>query len=152
MKITITRRVTEEVEVGSIYLKIPVEYEEEDIPNDFPFRTGDVWDISFTPDGQIIGWAEEHEEWFAKNQGNENMEGLVFNFQMKVCDAGHYEVRDSKGVALLVISDDYVPHSLIPGEFGDYVELDISSTGEILNLNMDIEEAFRRAAEDEDDE
>lgn len=149
MKVTVTRRVTEEVEVGSIYLSIPVRYEEEDIPNDFPFRKGDMWAISFTPEGQIIGWTQEHEEWFAKNQDNSNMEGLVFNFQMKVCDTGRYEVRDPEGKALLVIEDDYVPHCLIPGHYGDYVELDINSTGKILNLDLDIQKAFDRNEDDE---
>lgn len=144
MKVTITRGFTEEIEIGSIYLKIPVYFEEEDIPKDFPFRKGDIWEISFTPEGQIIGWTQEHEQWFVQNQGNFDVEGLVFNLQMKVCDGGRYEVRDPEGKALLVIENDYVPHCLIPGMYGDYVQLDISSTGEILNLELDVQEAFDR--------
>ena len=89
------------------------------------------------------------EEWFAKNQDHEHVEGLVFNFHMKVCDEGRYEVRDTNGNALLVIENDYVPHSLIPGEYGDYVVLDISSTGEILNFKPDFKKAFAKRDDDE---
>jgi hypothetical protein len=68
---------------------------------------------------------------------------------MKVCDEGLYEVRDPSGKALLVIKGDYVPHCLIPGEYDDYVEMDISSTGTILNLDLKIQEAFDRTDDDE---
>jgi len=150
MKVKVTRRITEEIEIGSVYMRIPVRYEE-DIPNDFPFRKGNMWEISFTPEGQIIGWTKEHEDWFVKNQDNPNVEGLVFNFHMKVCDEGYYEVRDVHGKAFLTIKDRYVPHCLIPGSYGDYVELDINSTGEILNLELNFPEAFYQMADDNDE-
>jgi hypothetical protein len=35
---------------------------------------------------------------------------------------------------------DYVPHEIVPGEYGDYVELEINSDGAIDNWEVDADE------------
>ncbi len=50
---------------------------------------------------------------------------------MKVCDEGVYTLlSDGKEVAT---RDGYVPHGVVPGEYGDYVILNIASDGKITN-------------------
>jgi hypothetical protein len=134
-----------EVEPNSIYMKIPVFYDEKDIPNNFPFRTGGTQEISFTPNGQIIGWGEKREKRFAKNQNNQSIDSPIFDFCMKVCDDGYYEVRNPAGEAFLTFEGGYVPHSFIIGNSGDYIDLKISSNKKILNLSLNMDQAFKDA-------
>ncbi len=52
--------------------------------------------------------------------------------QMKVCDQGIYRLLQG-GKEVCSIVQDYVPNNLIPGEYGDYIDLDIGADGAILN-------------------
>ena len=45
-------KIEQEIEVSSILITVPVRYEEEDIPNDFPLRSGAGWAW-----GGAAGWA-----------------------------------------------------------------------------------------------
>ena len=46
---------------------------------------------------------------------------------MKVVDMGTYRAIVGEVV------EDYVPHGVIPGEYGDYVDFDIDENGVITN-------------------
>lgn len=127
---TVTRK--EQVEVSAIRITIPVRYEEEDIPNDFPFRNGDTWSATITMDGRIVNWSDEHKAWFAKNTLM-RMKGDYFLFHMKVCDTGQYELLAADGTVIVNVEDCYVPDGVIPGEYGDYVILHINADGKVLN-------------------
>lgn len=57
MKMTVLQPV--EIEVSHILIAVAVRYEEEDIPNDFPLRDGDMWRGKVEIDtGKIEGWPD----------------------------------------------------------------------------------------------
>ncbi len=104
-----------QIEVATIKMVLPVRYEEEDIPNDFPGRDGDVLTISVNADTGIIkGWPAGREE----------------SVHMKVVDGGCYYLYDDKGVEIAALEQEYVPRC-IPGEYGDYVIFTIGGDGKI---------------------
>jgi len=116
MKTTV--KVEKEVDIKFVKVEVAVRYDEEDIPNDFPFRKGDMWVASIDIDkGQVIGWPE----------------GIAGNLSMKVCDEGSYHLYDSEGNCIKSIEQDYVPNNLLPGKYGDYIDLHIESNGVISN-------------------
>ena len=121
MKITITRPV--EIEVTHIKLELPVRYEEEDMPNDFPLRVKDRWVATIDLEtGYIEGWPA----------------GKEGEFYMKVCDEGVYTLlaRAPDGIDREIVAElsgEYVPHGVVPGEYGDYVHLKINGHGIITN-------------------
>lgn len=51
----------------------------------------------------------------------------------KVVDSGCYYLYDQYNKDVLKIENDYVPNNLIPGEYGDYVDLKIDKNGYIIN-------------------
>lgn len=126
MKIKI--KVEKEIDVKYVEVTLPVNYEEEDMPNSFPMRHGGVWAAIINVDtGKISCWP----------QGKEG------NFYMKVCDGGAYELLDA-GMNTIAKIEDYVPNDLIPGEWGDYVNLKINKEGIITNWpeNPDLSQFF----------
>lgn len=115
MKATVMRPT--EIDVYAVRIAVAVRYEEEDIPNDFPLREGDVWRGTVELDtGRIIGWPA--------GRGGE--------MYMKVCDDGTYELL-GKDLQSIAIIEGYVPHGVVPGEYGDYINLEINSDGIITN-------------------
>jgi len=116
MKITVDR--PQEVDILAIQVNIAVRYDEEDIPNDFPGREGDMWNgIIHIESGKIKGWG-----------------GGKRTLAMKVCDQGSYRLLDCRGIAIAEIDNDYVP-SCIPGEYGDYIDFSILEDGTIERWN-----------------
>ena len=117
-----------EIEITHIEISVPVEYEEEDMPNDFPFRDGDTWKIRVNIDtGAIEGWPPER----------------PYDLHMKVIDGGTYTLFDNaKEVG--IIEENYVPHGVVPGEYGDYIILSINESGKITNWpkTIDLEGFF----------
>lgn len=90
--------------------------EDDDMPADAPLRKGNTWSCRIDlNEGQILGWP-----------------GGTLAFCEKVRDQGVYVLRDGATKQLAMI-EDYVPNSLLPGEYGDYLELNIDGTGKITN-------------------
>ena len=133
MKITI--QVPKEIEVTHIRIDVPVEYGEEDIPNDFPLRvklpqthprlTADRWVATVNIDtGKIEDWP---------------VDAGARELYMKVNDAGIYTLRtitkdNSPSVVGSVKREhEYVPHGVVPGDDGDYIHLKIAADGTITN-------------------
>lgn len=116
MKVTVTKPV--EIDVKTIRISAAVRYEEEDMPNDFPFRKGDVWDITVDVEtGKIKDWPE----------------GVEHDLHMKVCDCGSYWLYDANGQMVGWIDENYVPNGIVPGSYGDYIEMQIAADGTITN-------------------
>lgn len=116
MKIKVKREV--EIDIKSVIIDIPVRYGEEDIPNDFLLREGDRWKATIDIEtGQIHDWPQ----------------GKTGSFDMKVCDEGTYTLIDQEGNEVAKIDEDYVPNGLVPGSYGDYVELNINEYGIVTN-------------------
>ena len=115
MKVTIPT--TKEVNVKFITIEVAVRYNQEDIPNDAPMRKGDMWKASVDIEaGRVIDWP--------------TYEPLTLH--MKVCDEGLYKLFDQDWVELACI-DGYVPHGIVPGKYGDYIEMDIDEDGFVTN-------------------
>jgi len=131
MKATITQKV--EIEISTVDISVPVRFADEDMPYDFPHRVGNVWNITVDVDtGKIHDWPNR-----------------PARLAMKVCDEGIYILRDCSGKTLARRISDYVPHGLIPGEYGDYIVFDIDERGIITNWpkNPNVK-AFFQAQED----
>lgn len=116
MKTTVTRPA--EIEITHIHISLAIRYDEEDIPNDFPMRTGDMWNALVNIDtGEIEGWPT--------GQAGE----IEY---MKVCDEGTY-ILYCNGKEIAKRESEYVPNGVVPGEYGDYVTLKIDENGIITN-------------------
>lgn len=116
MKFTVQRPVT--LDVKYVRMSVDVRYDDEDMPYDFPFRVNDTWDVTIDIDtGQILDWPA----------------GVSHDVYMKVCDRGSYWLLAKDKTIIAKLEENYVPHGIIPGSYGDYIELDIAPTGKILN-------------------
>lgn len=107
------------VEVKTVRINVPNRYGDEDIPLDFPGlnSTGTMltmeWDIDT---GKIKDWPE----------------GRAEHMHLKVTDEGCYELLAPDG-STLMSRNNYVPHCVVPGEYGDYIIMDIGADGVIQN-------------------
>jgi hypothetical protein len=111
-------KVEKEVEIKYVKVQVAVRYEEEDIPNNFPLRNGDMWNAKIDIDrGVVIDWPN----------------GEKGNLEMKICDEGSYYLLDENDNVILKIEEDYVPNRLLPGSYGDYLKLHINENGVITN-------------------
>lgn len=107
-----------EENVTHIVLSCSVNYGEEEIPTDFPGRDGDMWHAKVNLDtGKIEGWPA----------------GRTANMHLTVKDCGIYTLLAENGREVAKLENDYVPHGIIPGQYGDTIELEIASDGSITN-------------------
>lgn len=118
--------VKQEVDIKTCEIKAKVRYWEdatingvEDTEGDLtPCREGDLWaPIIDVETGRILNWKQ----------------GVKASVHFKVCDCGSYYLKDAVGNVVLSIEGDYVPHGLVPGDYGDYIIMDISEDGIITN-------------------
>lgn len=102
-----------EIEISHLLVDVPVNYDEEDIPYDFPHRKEDRWRIKVNIDtGEIEGWPQ----------------GRAAKMDMKVTDGGTYTLLAPDGSVVAKIEEDYVPGSIGIGG-SDYIELEITEQG-----------------------
>lgn len=116
-------KVEKEVDIRTVLIDIAPRHigdsDDDDMPTDFPLLNADktAWVASVDIDtGAIAGWPT----------------GDKRTMHAKVCDAGIYKLIDSEGNEVASKSG-YVPNGVVPGSFGDYVELDIDESGIITN-------------------
>lgn len=119
---------TKEVDITHLQITLPINHGNEAIPDDFPLRTKtitnkrDIWKATIEVEtGKILEWPQGREEYM----------------YMKVVDGGVYKLIDWHGREVGSLVGDYVPHGLVPGEYGDYVELHINEKGIITNWPED---------------
>ena len=112
-----------EVEIKTVVIDLRPRYigdtDDDDMPTDFPLLSADKtqWVARVDIDTGIIeGWPA----------------GETRNMHVKVCDEGIYRLLDGDGTEVAMIAG-YVPHGVVPGSYGDYVELTIDETGRITN-------------------
>lgn len=90
-----------------------------------PCREGDLWcPIIDMDSGVIRNWPK----------------GTTASVHFKVCDGGSYFLKDADGNVVLSREDDYVPNELIPGSYGDYIEMQIDENGKIADWNPSLED------------
>jgi hypothetical protein len=130
-----TIKIEKEVDIRAVLINISPRHigdsGDDDMPTDFPLLNEQktAWVASVDIDtGAIAGWP----------QGNK------LNMHVKVCDAGTYKLIDGDGNIVAERINDYVPHGVVPGAYGDYVELEINENGIITNWpkHPDISEFF----------
>lgn len=126
-----------EYDVRFVKLDLPVDYDEEDMPNDFPFRNDDRWSVIVDADsGKILDWPQ----------------GFAYRLEMKVNDGGTYALLDEDKEEIASKEEDYVP-GWIPGEYGDYVDLDINKDGYIEHWKAYFEQSeIQESFDDRDDD
>jgi hypothetical protein len=131
MKATIT--IEKEVDVKTVIVKAHVRHWEDAIINGVedeegtltPCREGELWCPLIDIDtGVILNWTK----------------GVVASIHFKVCDSGSYFIKDADGIVVLSREDNYVPNSLIPGSFGDYIEMEIDENGKISDWNPSLDD------------
>lgn len=121
MKATV--KIEKEVEIRAVKIDIAPRHigdtEDDDMPTDFPLLSASktAWQAVVNIDtGQIAGWPI----------------GEVREMYVKVCDAGTYSLIEADGSTVATING-YVPNGVVPGEYGDYVDLKIDANGFITN-------------------
>ena len=124
MKVNI--KIEKEVDIKYCQLKVEPRYWEdttvdgvEDTEGDLiPCRDKDFWcPLIHIDTGVIVNWEI----------------GKTAKVHYKICDSGSYYLLDQYESIILSIEDDYVPNNLIPGEYGDYIIMDINESGTIIN-------------------
>lgn len=136
MKEVVKITVEKEVDIRIVLIDISPRYigdsDGDDMPTDFPLlnEAKTSWIASVNIDtGEISGWPK----------------GDKRNMHVKVCDAGTYSLIDVDGNTIASIVNNYVPNGVVPGSYGDYVEMDIDENGIITNWpkHPDVSEFFR---------
>lgn len=133
MKKKVTRKVTEEIEIKTVEIEIPLDEIEEHTPELKPVvqlfgktaarrrPTEDVWRVRVDIDtGKIEGWPESA--------------GKVDLF-CKPRDGGSYRLLSPDGKVVAALEQDYVPNGVVPGKDGDYLGFNIDAQGVITNWN-----------------
>lgn len=139
MKINLNKQV--ETNVSKILLDLPIRYGDENIPFDFPCRVKPSEDHYGDHDRLIlmvnIDTGEILNPEFPKDFS-------YYVSSLKVCDEGIYIIYDDKDQEIARI-EDYVPNDIVPGKYGDYVELNIKN-GFICNwyVKPDVSEFFKK--------
>jgi len=109
-----------EIEIKKVEIKLYIPYEE--LPQDLPFRKDEIWNpVIDVNEGRIVNWPENY----------------PISIFLKVRDSGCYYLIDENENVVSSIEDDYVPNELLPGKYGDYLELNIGPDGKILNWKKD---------------
>lgn len=131
MKATVM--IKKEIEFKTVLIDIQPRHvgdsDDDDVPTSMPMLQGDNWTARVDIDtGVIRGWPQ----------------GKEARLQAKVCDQGSYYLYDEDGEEVARIEDNYIPNSLIPGKYGDYIDLKINADGVITNWpkNPSVSEFF----------
>lgn len=131
----IKRVIREEIDAEFVWLRVDVRYDEEDMPNGFPGRTGDSWCVRIgLDDGRLCLY-----------DGKPFPADVTCDLHMKVCDAGAYCLTGETGIQLCGHREDYVPGFFPGNHYGDYLILDIAE-GRVRNWKKpkasDVQAAF----------
>ncbi len=111
-------KATLNIEVSKVAVTLPVVNGTTDIPADFPLRIGSMWQAVIDIDtGKIDGWPE--------GAGKRCL-------YLKVDDYGIYTLLSPDGITEARMIGP-VPHGLIPGASGTFVDLVIEADGTITN-------------------
>ena len=116
MKVTVYKPV--ELEIHTVRIEVELH---DDLSESLPkhlFNDDGELDLLIEVDtGKVVSW-----------QGSEPV-----NIHDKVWDHGVYTLFGSDGLEVVKIDNYYVPNKLIPGDYGDYINLEINSDGFVTN-------------------
>jgi hypothetical protein len=120
MEIEVTEKVTRKINVKYMHILVPGD--DEEFPEDFPFLNEDG-DLSLMIDldtGKI----------------DDQPPGREVKVFCKPVDSGTYTLFDADKKRVTVLSD-YVPNRVIPGSYGDYIEMAVRADGTIKDWPKD---------------
>lgn len=108
--------------ISHVKVTIPIKYGDEDVGYTFPLRKGNTWEATINLKTHKI------EEWPKDKDGH-------YLLSAKVVNEGLYQLITSDGCAIGCNNpcNGYVPHNLIPGEYGGYISLYIVG-GVVTNM------------------
>ncbi len=69
-----------------------------------------------------------------------------YDIYVKVVDRGVYSLIDAKGSVVAELDREYVPHGIVPGQYGDYIKLKIHGGKSIITnwpKKPDVSEFFK---------
>lgn len=114
MQITAMKPTT--MNAAAIRLTIPIRYDNDEVAEDFPGRSGKSITLTIDLDTKKVrDWPKGREE----------------SIYLKVCDEGSYWLLDESGEIIASIEEYYAPNPSVPGDYGDYVSLDVGADGTI---------------------
>lgn len=123
MKLTVKQPV--EIEVDAVRVVVPVRYDEEDISNSFPLRSGKLWAATIDlATGKIREWP--------KDAGAQSL-------NIKVVDEGCYYLMSGEKV-VASREQDYVPEFFPGDHYGDYICFEIGADGVIEDWDAEVDE------------
>ena len=107
--------------IATITISFPIG-ELDEITADTPMRDGKHWRAQIdVATKSIKGWPV----------------GTPFNFTAWPVDSGSYQLLNEKGEVIAECVENYVPNHLLPGEWGEYLQLEIDEYGTITNWLKD---------------
>jgi len=110
------------VEYDARYLVIIIPVDDDDMPANYPGRDDDEWRAVIDVDSGML-LTETFCPWPS---------GHALDLHAKPRDAGTYKVLGEHGDLIAQVEQDYVP-DWVPGDYGDYVKLDIGDDGKVAN-------------------
>ena len=116
MKVTVYKPV--ELEIHTVRIEVELHDDvSESLPNHLFNDDGELDLLIEVDTGKVVSW-----------QGSEPV-----NIYDKVRDNGVYTLFGTDGLEVGKIDNYYVPNDLIPGDYGDYINLEINADGVITN-------------------
>lgn len=117
---TIKRKVLVEKEIDIAWVSIRVPYDDDDeIPEGTHGADDGVLDLMIEiATGQIVNWPAD---------------GKAINIYLKPRDSGTYKLIAADGILIAEIDENYVPNGIVPGDYGDYVDLRVNAVGKVVN-------------------
>lgn len=116
MKVTVYKPV--ELEIHTVRIEVELHDDvSESLPNHLFNDDGELDLLIEVDTGKVVSW-----------QGSEPV-----NIYDKVNDNGVYTLFGTDGLEVGKIDNYYVPNDLIPGDYGDYINLEINADGVITN-------------------
>lgn len=107
-----------EVEIHSVRIEVELHDDvSENLPNHLFNDDGELDLLIEVDTGKVVSW-----------QGSEPV-----NIHDKVRDNGVYTLFGTDGLEVGKIDNYYVPNDLIPGDYGDYINLEINADGFVTN-------------------
>lgn len=124
------RWIQEEVEVASIRFWVAADdLDENEFPREFQGWKGDMLHMEIDLKlGLVKDWPI----------------GETGELHLKVVDSGTYELMGPDGKVVARRENEYVPNDIIPGSYGDYIEMEIEQDGVVRDWphNPDLDVFF----------
>jgi len=129
MKVTVKKPV--ELDIRFVHIVVPNDHD--DIPAGTPGLSGRMWSVMVDIEtGQIQDWPND---------------AKPVDFYVKVTDRGSYSFLDENHKLLMDLIQYYAPNEIVPGEYGDYIDIEINEKGVITNWSPNVSEFQERIDE-----